>query len=88
MKLLALTFPFITIFCNPGTITDYKHNKRFILRCNEPECYYYLEFDETGDYTYITEDKKDTVTFLVTENLGTMLLKRTENKPFLFEIIP
>lgn len=85
MKLLFL-LPILTLFCNPGTITDYKHNKRFILRCNEPECNYTIDL-EIGFYIYITENKEDTVTFIITENEGIFLLKRTENKPFLFQII-
>lgn len=88
MKLLALTFPFITILCNPGTITDYEGNKRFKLICIEPECYYYLELDKPGDYQYVTENKKDTVVFLVTERIAPILLEKTDHNNYLFELIP
>lgn len=84
MKLLL--FPVLTFFCNPGMITEHNTNQKFLLKCEEPECNYTIDL-KTGSYTYITENKEDTVTFIVTEDLGVFLLKRTDNKPFLFEII-
>lgn len=86
MKLLFL-LSILTLFCNPGIVIDYNNNRKYLLQCDEPECNYELDLNNTGYYTYITEDKQDTVVFLVTEDLGTVLLRRTENKPFLFQII-
>ena len=82
MKLLL--FFTLTLFCNPGTILDHENNKKFVLQCNEPECFYTLEL-QNGVYFYINETKTDTVKFIVTNNSEIFLLKKQKINFFYFK---
>jgi len=77
----------ITLFTNPGFIYDCNEKRNILkLNCEEVECYFDLQLKQ-GDYKYITESRKDTVTFLISDNLGAFILRKTENEPYIFQII-
>lgn len=84
MKIILIL---ITLFTNPGFIYDCSEKKNILkLNCLETECYFDLQLKQ-GDYKYITESRKDTVTFLISDNLGAFILRKTENEPYIFQII-